>query len=278
MSTKNVSNADNQQGRSRLLAGNPQRLQAEHPRIDGMDLNEVNLLGILYTDGCLSPRGKNGWRLYLSNTSWQIITVFKDSLINLFNLPKERIRISQLEINGKPFYKAIVDDMRIGQILTNRYGTFRTLKYKGVNGQFYPQANLPDKLFQDNETICQFLKVAFSCDGGINLYVAKSKYKWLIRNVYLACKHPILIKQYQDLLKQVGIRSKLLLIDGLLRIQGKQYLKKFADKIGFVDGVEFTQHSAYWQGFTKQKVLQLAVTSYGNPKIIFDLPQFRVKI
>lgn len=243
-----------------------------------MDSNEATLLGILYTDGCLSPKSKNGWRLYLGNTSWQIIEEFKESLIKLFNLPEKRIRISQKIVNGKPFYKAVVDDMKIGKFLTEKYGTFRTLKYLSeINGSVYPPASLPSSL-QDPSTTCLFLKVAFSCDGGVNLYVARNKYTWLIRNVYLACQHPVLIKQYFNLLKKIGVESKILWQDELIRIQGRKSLEKFVSKIGFLKGVKITQHSAYWQGFEKQKVLELAIASYGNPKVIYNLPQFRVKI
>lgn len=276
--TDNVSSAGNQQGRS-AIGGNPQRLNAEYPKLKSMDPNEATLLGILYTDGCLSPKSKNGWRLYLGNTSWEIIKAFKESLIKLFNLPENRVRISQKIVNGKPYYKAVVDSMDIGRLLTGKYGTFRTLKYPSiVSGKIYPTASLPDSLIQDSSTICQFLKVAFSCDGGINLYVARSKYTWLIRNVYLACQHPVLIKQYFNLLKKIGIKSKILWQDELIRIQGRKSLEKFAGKIGFLEGVKITQHSAYWQGFEKQKVLELAIASYGNPKVIYNLPQFRVKI
>ncbi|MBI3283065.1 LAGLIDADG family homing endonuclease [Candidatus Curtissbacteria bacterium] len=259
-------------------AGNPQRLYAEYPKLKSMDPNEATLLGILYTDGCLSPKGKNGWRFYLGNTSWQIIKVFKDSLTSLFNLPEYRVRISEKIVNGKPFYKAVVDSKEIGQILTNKYGTFRTLRYSSkINGQLYPPASLPYEL-QNPTIICHFLKVAFSCDGGINLYVARNKYTWLIRNVYLACKHPVLIKQYKNLLKKIGIESKILWQDDLIRIQCKKNLEIFAKKVGFMEGVKITQHSAYWQGIEKQKVLQFAIASYGNPKAIYNLPQFRVKI
>lgn len=243
-----------------------------------MDPNEATLLGILYTDGCLSPKGKNGWRFYLGNTSWQIIEAFKKSLISLYNLPEHRIRISQKLVNGKPYYKAVLDDMKIGQFLNNKYGTFRTLKYSSESGgSFYPSASLPVKL-QNPSIIRQFLKLAFSCDGGVNLYVARYKYTWLIRNIYLSCQHPILLKQYFNLLKKIGIQSKILWKDELIRIQGRKVLEKFASEIGFLSGVKITQHSTYWQGFEKQKILQLAIASYGNPRIVYDLPQFRVKI
>ena len=239
-----------------------------------MEQDEVALLGILYTDGCLSKKGKNGWRFFLGNTSWPIIQAFKKSMMRLYSLPEKRIRISKKQVNGKPFYKAVVDSMDIGQLLTKKYGTFRTLKF----GNEYPSASLPQNLKNDSKTICQFLKVAFSCDGGINLYVAKSKYKFLIRNVYLACQHPVLREQYFELLKKLGIVGKILEKDELIRIQGKESLQKFAQLVGFMDGVKITQNSAYWQGFEKQKVLELAVASYGNPQTIYNLPQFRVKI
>lgn len=239
-----------------------------------MNPNEAILLGILYTDGCLSQKGKNSWRLYLSNTSWQVIEVFKASLVNLFDLPEKRIRIYQNMVNGKPFYKAIVNSREIGEFLTDKYGTFRTLKY---SSGIYPPASLPGKL-QEPSTASLFLKIAFSCDGGVNLYLAKSKYPWLIRNVYLACSHPILINQYYNLLKKVGVESEILWQDKIIRIQGKDRLESFAYKVGFMEGVKITQHSKYWRGFEKQKILQMAIASYGNPKIIYQLPQFRVKI
>ncbi|MBI3290006.1 LAGLIDADG family homing endonuclease [Candidatus Microgenomates bacterium] len=119
--------------------------------------------------------------------------------------------------------------------------------------------------------------MAFSCDGGVNLYVARGKYSWLIRNVYLSCQHPTLIKQYLYLLEEVGIIGKILWQDSAIRIQGRKDIEEFASKIGFMSGVRITQNSTYWQGFEKQKVLKLAITSYGNPKIVYNLPQFRVK-
>lgn len=276
-STENVLSADNQQGRF-ALGGNPQRLYVKCPDIEELDPNEVIILAILYTDGCLSRKRKSSWRLFLGNTSWQVIQLFKNSLINLFDVPEKRIRILEKQVNGKPYFKAIIDSKEIGNYFLEKYGTFRTLKYLSKNGKFhYPLASLPAILTKDRKAICQFLKVAFSCDGGINLYVARNKYIWLIRNVYLACQHPRLIKQYYLLLKKLGIAAKILFKDELIRIQGRVNIEKFAREIGFLEGVKITQNSAYWQGIEKQKILELAITSYGDPKLIYNLPQFRVK-
>lgn len=277
-STENVSSADNQQGRLFNFKENPQRLYVKYPKFEELDPEEVVLLAILYTDGCLSPKGKNSWRLFLGNTSWQIIRLFKSSLVSLFGVAEKRIRIAKRNVNGKPYFKAIIDSKEIGDYLFEKYGTFRTLKYISDNGQsYYPLASLPESLAKDKNATRQFLQVAFSCDGGINLYVARSKYIWLIRNIYLACQHPTLIKQYHLLLKSLGVEAKILFKDELLRIQGKANIEKFAQEIGFLKGVKITQNSAYWQGIEKQTVLKLTLASYGNPKIIYQLPQFRVK-
>lgn len=240
-----------------------------------MTYHEAILLGILYTDGCLSKKGRNSWRFYLANTSWQIIEIFKISMMNFFNLPASRIRISQKEVNGKPFYKAVVDSARSGRKLIKQYGTFRTLCYKkSKQGSVYPPTRLPLFKGVNPGLLAQFLKVAFSCDGGVNLYVARAKYPFLIRNVYLACKHPQLQIDYQGLLKRVGIQTNIISSDGKILIQGQEKLRRFSEKIGFLPEVRITQNSAYWQGWEKSKVLDLALASYGKPQLIFKLPQF----
>lgn len=238
-----------------------------------MTIEEATLLGILYTDGCVTPKG-NSWRLYVSNTSWAVITSFKHSLMKLFSLPEKRIRISRSLVNAKPFYIAIVSSYEIGWYLVKKYGTFRTLKYKTAKGSYYPATDISFMTLENEEIISRFLKVAFACDGGVNLYVARNKYKWLIRNVYLACQHPILINQYNDLLRILGIRGQILGKDWLIRVQSREDLTRFVDKVGFLEGVAITQNSEYWEGFSKQEILTLLIESYGNPKIVLNLPQF----
>ena len=235
LNTNNVLSAVNQQGRSRKR--NPQRLYVEYPSKNVISNIEATLLGILYTDGCLSRKSKNAWRFYLSNTSYEIIQIFKNCMVDLFKLDIKRIRISKRQVNGKPFYKAIVDSALCGEFLNSKYGTFRTLAYKNIEGkEIYPQTKLPFNKESDHKIICKFLKTAFSCDGGINLYVAKSKfgYKFLIRNAYLACKHPQLQKDYHNLLKIVGIKSKIIYKDWKILIQGRDELNKFEEKVGFI--------------------------------------------
>ena len=274
--TENALSADNQQA-TPISSGSPQRLYAEYPKKRRLTSQEAILLGVLYTDGCLSKKSKNCWRFYLSNTSFEIIETFRRSMIKVFNLDNQKIKISQKIVNGKPFYKAIVDSGCCGSVLTSKYGTFRTLAYKGEGGRkIYPPTKLPFTKNDNLGIISKFLQIAFSCDGGVNLYVAKSKsgYRFLIRNLYIACHHPQLQLDYRNLLSLLKVRSKILLKDNKVLVQGKQNLQNFRDKIGFLDKVKITQHSAFWQGREKNEVLNLILSSYGNPRDIINLPQF----
>lgn len=277
LSTENALNADNQQG-TPIILGTPQRLKAKYPSKNKVTEIEATLLGILYTDGCLSKKSKNSWRFYLSNTSYKIIQIFKNCMTIFFGLDDSRVRISEKIINGKPFYKAVVDSAVCGKFLNSRYGTFRTLAFKNEDGkEIYPPTRLPFNKYSDYRIISRFLKTAFSCDGGINLYVARSKfgYKFLIRNAYIACRHPQLQVDYHELLKVFDIESKIIEKDGKILIQGRSELNKFKEKVGFIKGVRITQNSAYWQGFEKSKVLDLALNSYSNPRKIISLSRFK---
>lgn len=271
--------ADNQQATPKLWES-PQRLYAEYPK-NKITETEAVLLGILFTDGCLSQKSRNCWRFYLSSTSTEIIQVFKNCMIKFFELDSQRIRVSEQTVNGLPFYKAIVDCGVCGNFMITKYGTFRTLAYKRDDGRKdYPPTKLSISDKTDKNVLVKFLQSAFSCDGGIKLYVARVKkrnYRFLIRNIFLACHHPQLLIDYHKALSILGINSKILASDKRIIIRKQADLEKFSKYVGFIEGVKITQHSAYWQGWEKNKVLALAISSYGNPKLIFDLPQFRIK-
>jgi len=275
--TENALSADNQQATPELIGESPQRLYAEYPRNKRITDEEALLLGILFTDGCLSKKSKNSWRFYLSNTSLEIIRTFKQAMINVFGLDSRRVRISQKVVNSEPFYKAVVDSAYCGSLMTTKYGTFRTLAYRGSGGRkIYTSARLPFSSNTKVNILSRFLKAAFSCDGGVNLYVGRTRtgYRFLIRNVYLSCNHPRLQGDYKKLLNFFKIRSKILPKDGKILVRGRSNLQKFRRKIGFLGGVKITQKSAFWHGWEKNKVLDLALSSYGNAKIILNLSKF----
>jgi hypothetical protein len=246
----------------------------------------ARLVGVLFTDGCVSPKGSS-WRIIVSNNSPSIVDTFEGAMHRCFGKAIRRFARGKLNVG-------VLDSKEVGQFLIERHGTFRTEACRagqgcpllrggrapcrdclpiGHEGIHYPPATLPD--FETSVEIAAFLQAAFSCDGGVNLYVARrGATKWLIRNVYLACKHPTLIHQYAKLLAKLGIKSRILATDWRLLIQGHTPIGQFASQVGFLPGSLIGANSPFWCGCTKSDVLALLLESYGNPRIVYDLPLF----
>ena len=264
---------DNQQGRA-FSSNSRGKLPSETTcRIPHMSVELAQLLGLLFTDGCVSPKGKSTWRIYFAVKSEKLIEVFKNSMIQLFGLDESRVRIGMTQDD---LIRAIVDSKEIGDWLTNTFGTFRTLKRE--NG-LLPDTKLPVAMLEASDQTAAFLRSAFSCDGGVSLYTATRNAKrgqtiWLIRTVFLACAHPALRKDYLKLLNSLGIQAREIEADGKIKIENSKDINLFAEKIGFIPGVQVTGHSKYWHGWEKNKVLEHMISSYGNPSSIYNLPQF----
>lgn len=245
-------------------------------RIPHIDREMAILLGILFTDGCVSPRQKNSWRLYFVNKSDVLVTLFRDCMVQIFGLERSRVRLGK---TADGLTQAVVDSKEIGTYLVQTFGTFRTLKYK--NGKL-PQTKLPVQLLIESGYSKEFLQTAFSCDGGLRLYTAKRQgtqggTQWLIRTVFLSCAHPKLREDYHYLLSSLGIRSINAIHDRKIKIETEVNIRKFQSYIGFIPGVRATNDSKYWHGWEKNKVLDTMVASYGHPSTIYNLSKFKVK-
>lgn len=241
-----------------------------------MNQTLATLLGLLYTDGCVSPKGKHGWRMYFSNKSHALVYLFRDGMQEVFSLPAGRVRF---DTTKDELLRAIVDSKEVGTALTATYGTFRTLAY--ADGTL-PAAELPIAKLKQSDCVGPFLQAAFSCDGGVHLYPARRDgprggSTWLIRSVYLACAHPALRKQYLDLLASTGIRAREVAQDGKIKIEAESDIRQFQSRVGFVPGAIVTHSSKFWDGYEKQKLLDLLIESYGKPSTIYTLPQFEVR-
>ncbi|MBI4253080.1 hypothetical protein HY623_02815 [Candidatus Uhrbacteria bacterium] len=57
----------------------------------GKDL--ATLLGLLYTDGCVSPKKKESWRIYFACKSKSLVDLFRSSMIGAFSLDAQRVRL-----------------------------------------------------------------------------------------------------------------------------------------------------------------------------------------
>ena len=275
--SKNVSSADNQQETSsgyNLINHKWGILRDYTPDIlSKMSKKFASLLAILFTDASVSPKYNNSWRISFGNTSRILIDLFKNCMCEIFKLDEKRIRIRVINDN---FWIVVVNSKIIGEYLVSKFGTFRTLKYK--NGEL-PKTKLPVKQLMSDNVVEEFLKVAFSCDGGLCFYPAKRDgkrggTKWLIRTVFLACHHPKLREDYMFLLKFLGINARNVPQDGKIKIENEKDIRKFAKIVGFVKGVKVTSHSKFWKDYEKQDVLKLMISSYKNPSSIYNLSKF----
>lgn len=241
-----------------------------------MNRAEAIVIGLLYTDGCLSPKGKSGWRFYFSNKSQQLVLLFRDSMMQTFALPESRVRIG---FTGDGLHRAIVDSKDAGDVLTRTFGTFRTLRYEDGS---LPKAQLPVREILRHNVAKEFLSAAFSSDGGVNLYIARRKgargeIRWLIRGVYIACAHPTLRRNYCELLKAIGIQARNVSQDGKVRIETEKDIRMFHQKVGFVEGVRITHTSKFWPEVEKQALLNRLIESYDIPANVYTLPQFSTR-
>jgi len=241
-----------------------------------MNRTTATLIGLLYTDGCLSPKGKNSWRFYFSNKSERLVAIFRESMMQCFALPSSRVRLG---MTNDGLYRALVDSKQAGDIFTQKFGTFRTLRYS--NGKL-PEACLPVPELLQHDVAVDFLRAAFSCDGGVSLYVARREgsrggTNWLIRGVYLACAHPTLRPQYQALLRELGIKSRNVAGDGKIKIETEKDIRTFYRFVGFLKGVHITHTSRFWPNVEKQTLLKRLIQSYESPRAVYSLPQFDQK-
>lgn len=272
MSDKAIS-AGNQQATFRVSERESSETIRQTPHLNG---EFASLIGLLFTDGCVSPKG-NSWRIYFANKSSNLINLFQDCMVAVFKIAPYRVRIREIK-NANGVCAAVVGSKEIGNCLVGRFGTFRTLKFK--NGEL-PDARLPITELLESGCIKNFLQAAFSCDGGVSFYPASrvgacGGTKWLIRTVFLSCAHPKLRSDYLKLLKVMNIKARNVPGDNKIKIETKENIKKFQENIGFVSGTVITDHSRYWRGLMKQEVLNIMVASYQDPASIYRLSKFQV--
>ncbi len=263
----NATSAANQQG----SPASAEPLRDYTPKIS-MNRHLAQLLGILYTDGCVSPKGKQSWRIYFLNASDTLIRLFQKNMMAVFGLPADRIRIKK----RGGYIVAVVDAKDVGQSLIDQFGTFRTLAY---SGNVETDAQLPVRSIMESGYTSDFLATAFSCDGGVSLYPAKRNgarggTRWLIRTVFLACAHDRLRLDYLTLLHSLGISARNVHGDRKIKIETEDNIRRFAETVGFLPGVKVTRHSKFWNGHTKNDVLQRTVASYDRPASVYALPRF----
>lgn len=258
MFSDKASSADNQQERPRQRRG---ILRDRTPNI----LNAFGLptlLGLLYTDGCVSAK-ENSWRIYFAVKSYKLSCVFKECMLSLFDIDADRV------LTGKTkdgLWRAVLNSKEIGNYLTGRFGCFRTARLPDGS---LPEIRLPINYLIRCNGVREFLSAAFSCDGGVSFYPVQrdGKYggtRWFNRNVFLSCKHPVLLSDYSFLLGHLGIKGSVR--NDRIKISSRVEMTNFQREVGFIEGVEVTSHSRLWDGLDKSALLEKTLNSYINKR------------
>ena len=68
--------------------------------------------------------------------------------------------------------------------------------------------------------------------------------------------------QVYELLKRLGFKPTIREVNDEILLIKKIDIIKFSKKIRFVDGVKITKNSKNWEGFEKNKILDLAVRTF----------------
>src|SRR3989338_3073955 len=78
------------------------------------------------------------------------------------------------------------------------------------------------------------------------------------KRIQLACKHPALLTDFQELLNKIGIHSRISVEQGKLLIDNRNGIESFCSKIGFIDGVKISgKGSSVWKGLEKNDILRV---------------------
>ena len=230
------------------------------------------LVGLLLTDGSVSKK-ETSWEIEFTNKSEELHELFKNKMKTIYGITNFQ---NKKDHRSEEIKRTVIQNKSVGDSLTQIIPTFRTKQFE--NGIF-PKSKIPNFVFQlPKENISKILQVMFSTDGSVSLWVVWNKRKkvWEIKNyVKISSKHPKIRKQVYDLLKIFGFNPTIRTSNDEVVLFKKEDIKKFQNKIGFVDGVKVTKDSRHWQGFTKNQILNLVIKSFGLKKK--DLQNFKTK-
>lgn len=150
------------------------------------------------------------------------------------------------------------------ELLYNLSPTYNT---KPINGIF-PKCKIPEIAFKNENNTVNFLQAFVNSEGSVKLKVSKHKKWWeLSRYVKISTIHPEIIKGVSELLKNLEIRHRFTPKNNpvAIIIQPKISIKKFQNKIGFMNGIEVSPRG-FWGGFEKSRVLEIIVKSFELPR------------
>lgn len=129
------------------------------------------------------------------------------------------------------------------------------------NGLVFAEVAIPEDLFRTQLDKARFMRIYTTCDGYPSIFPRKHSWSAVERMVAIVCHHPFLKKRLHEILFNLRIPHKIKPYSLVMRSQDA--IRKFKEKIGFVDGVLMTGNSRYWRTYQKNEVLDIILKSYG---------------
>ncbi|MBI5159247.1 hypothetical protein HY992_03955 [Candidatus Micrarchaeota archaeon] len=115
-----------------------------------------------------------------------------------------------------------------------------------------------------------FLKVFFTCDGGVSMTVAKNKNGvYLVRKVFVSVVHPKMRDGLMDILERLSFSPKY--YSDQIRLTTRQDIELFKKRINFLEGANVSNNSTRFSGLEKSYILDMIVKSYERPSEIISL-------
>jgi hypothetical protein len=215
----------------------------------------ARVLACLLTDGGVTFRSGNRGVIHFTNKSEKLRKEFSEACKDVFGVtPKDdgiECRIFSFEL---------------AQNLVQTYATsFRKKKLTEEDKLELLTAIIPHEIMNsDEETIKEFLRYAFSCDGSVSLSVRRTRNRWYFqKKIQLKCSLPNLLSQYQTLLQKLGIYSRKEERYQRLIIDSRQGITEFINLIGFVDGVKISgKGGSEWKNLEKNQLLKIFIYLY----------------
>ncbi len=223
----------------------------------------AKLVGLLLTDGSVRYASRT-YRIVYAGKSEELHKIFRNLMQSIFDLQNFYERIDNKGVRISEY-----SSKEAGDFLVNLCNTLRTKSFK-TYPVTYPTINLDIFNQLTSDELKEVFRLMFSADGGVVLGAKWHKRfnKWeLTRRVILKCSHPNLRKFYRDLLRnKLAINTKEW--DASIAIDTKRDLYKFAKEIRFVDKIKASGKSIYWEGYEKNKVLDILLKTYqADPNI-----------
>ena len=227
------------------------------------------LSAFLLADGCLTSTKKGNYMMVFYNRSKALLSTFADIAARLGSKPhvlQDRVVIydnelasSLLELTPSYRTKPCDSGSKCPRSRGLPHGPCARCTPLVVGNTRWPPTRIPKPVFTDPEAARSYLRILFSCDGGVELRRRRAGGRTILeRRISITSAHPIVRAQIVSLLSSLGISAR---VEGPhVLIYRKRSLRTFADEIGFLPGA-LVVRGKHWRGYEKAHVLKLLVTS-----------------